>query len=688
MADVDLYGGDAERIRNQYRQSLGRDASNDDLSGWLSGRYGGGNLDSWLQQIQNSDEAQNYRRQTQTVGQNPNVSRPQVPDQTPPPSQTQQPAVQPGADQVSQWYQEYLGRGAGQDDLRKWLSGEYGWGNAGNMSGIQRGIQASEEAARRRAATPNTSYSNTPYTNFQTSGNDYSAFNTARQQDPGKSAKDAFAMISNQAPPPPFGNRAQLSQWFNTYIRPGMEALGHHVISANEDGFTYSNGEGTFFIDFAQNAGAAPGSMLQRLQWNASPADDATRQRYAGGARPAATTGTGAAAQGGAVRQTPSGSYAGGAAAAMPPFTPLEMPPPDPQRGILFQFDENAQRQIAQWYQQYLGRTPGLEDLMAHAGNPGGLPGIERAIRESPEAREFAARRPTAPTAPPTQPNTTTNTNTTSGGGPQAPGPQFNDPHTQYLEQMLQQMINARMQPVNDPNRQLYEAMLKQRADALGQGNAQLDQLMSYLQTRFNDLQGPGYTGAENEAIRTGALDPIEQDRQAARKRVLERLSARGLTPDSGIAQQALLEIDKEFDAMRGTAQTALTTNDLNRREDRAQRAETISAQLADIPNQRAREQLDVFGALSQLSELARQEDEARQREAVGYGGALADLGPQRLQLAMQAAGMGGNPSSMFGNLMQLAGLNQNAALYGAQNQNSLWSGLGSIVEILSRAGR
>jgi hypothetical protein len=85
---------------------------------------------------------------------------------------------------------------------------------------------------------------------------------------------------------------------------------------------------------------------------------------------------------------------------------------------------------------------------------------------------------------------------------------------------------------------------------------------------------------------------------------------------------------------------------------------------------------------------LARQEDEARQREAVGYGGALADLGPQRLQLAMQAAGMGGQPSSMFSNLMQLAGLNQNAAMYGANNQASLWNGLGSIAAILANSGR
>lgn len=184
-------------------------------------------------------------------------------------------------DALKGFYQRYLGRDANADELSKWLSGEFGWGDASNLSGIERGISTSEEAARRRAATPGESYSSTPYTGVNAT-HDYSAFNTGRLQDPGKSAKDAFLMVSNQAPPPPFGSKAALANWFNQYVRPGFEALGHKVSSVSEDGFTYSNHEGTFFIDFAQNAGAAPGTMQQRLQWLATPADAATRARYAG----------------------------------------------------------------------------------------------------------------------------------------------------------------------------------------------------------------------------------------------------------------------------------------------------------------------------------------------------------------------------------------------------------------------
>lgn len=275
-----------------------------------------------------------------------------------------------------------------------------------------------------------------------------------------------------------------------------------------------------------------------------------------------------------------------------------------------------------------------------------------------------------------------------SGGGLNLPPNQYSDANTALLETLLKNRIGALSSPVDDANRAMYEAALNERARSLAAGNKQIDQLMGYLQKRFTDLQGPGYTGAENEVIRTGALDPIEQDRKAARDRVMERLSARGIDPKSGIAQQALLDVDKAFDALRGSTQTQLAGNELARREDRAQRAQAIGAQLADIPDQRAREQLDVYSTLANLSQLARNENDARAREAVSYGGALSDLGPQRLQLAMQAAGMGGNPSSLGSLLTQIAGLNQNASAYNAQNSNSLWSGLGTIAAIMARQGQ
>ena len=83
---------------------------------------------------------------------------------------------------------------------------------------------------------------------------------------------------------------------------------------------------------------------------------------------------------------------------------------------------------------------------------------------------------------------------------------------------------------------------------------------------------------------------------------------------------------------------------------------------------------------------MARNEDEARSREAITYGGVLSDMGPQRLQLAMQAAGMGGNPSALSGTLSNLMGINQQQGAYNQQNQAQLWSGMGTLMAILLRS--
>lgn len=111
----------------------------------------------------------------------------------------------------------------------------------------------------------------TTYTGF-TPKHDYSAFDTAREQNTGKSAKDAFAYLSNQAPPPPMHDKAALGAWFTQYIKPGMDALGHNVSSVDGDKFRFKNWQGEYDVDFIENAGAAPGSMRQRLQFGAENA--------------------------------------------------------------------------------------------------------------------------------------------------------------------------------------------------------------------------------------------------------------------------------------------------------------------------------------------------------------------------------------------------------------------------------
>ncbi len=89
----------------------------------------------------------------------------------------------------------------------------------------------------------------------------FEGFDFEREQNPGKSAKDAFAYLANQAPPPPFEDKAALGEWFRTHIQPGMDQLGHKVLSVAGDTFTMTNWQGTGTVDFVRGAGA-PGAAF------------------------------------------------------------------------------------------------------------------------------------------------------------------------------------------------------------------------------------------------------------------------------------------------------------------------------------------------------------------------------------------------------------------------------------------
>lgn len=53
---------------------------------------------------------------------------------------------------------------------------------------------------------------------------------------------------------------------------------------------------------------------------------------------------------------------------------------------------DDFSKQIAAWYQQFLGRTPNADEIAAHRGNPAGPDGVYGVISRSPEAAAYAAR--------------------------------------------------------------------------------------------------------------------------------------------------------------------------------------------------------------------------------------------------------------------------------------------------------
>jgi len=92
-------------------------------------------------------------------------------------------------------------------------------------------------------------------------------FNLGREQNPQKSAKDAFAMLSQRADYMP-RTKADCEAWFNTYIRQGMEELGYQIHWVQGDKFRVTAREGVYDIDFVRGAGGDDPA----LQWLAEPA--------------------------------------------------------------------------------------------------------------------------------------------------------------------------------------------------------------------------------------------------------------------------------------------------------------------------------------------------------------------------------------------------------------------------------
>lgn len=531
------------------------------------------------------------------------------------------------ANSVRSAYQNYLGRDAADDEVSNWLSGAYGHGDQSNLDPVLNAIRDSDEARRRTPTKGPTSDQPPP---------------VVGQPPPGVSGPQT---TSQPAPPvaPPW-DPAVWNQAANQITSAYQEYLKR---SASDD-------EVTNWLTGKHGWGAGPAgvdAMLKAIQ-------DSEEARAL---RPPPTT---------------------------PPTTTTTPPPGGYQSYVMNLF---------------AGKAPNPKVLESMAGELAKY-GIKLGPRNAsgfidtvilPDGSAWDIIQAATPDGGVSWQwikagggSGGPNVSTPGLPGVSTPGPQFSDPYSLLLEQLLSGRINELLQPVNDTARQQYADAMQQRATALGGAETQYTQLMDFLQKRFEELQQPGYTGAENEVLRTQALDPIERDRAAARQRVLERLSARGLNLESGIAQQALNAVDAEFDSFRAENQTALASNELARREDRSQRAASIGGQLVDIPQARQREQLDVFSALNDLSGSVRSEEEARRREAISYGGALADLPVQRLQLAMQAAGMGGTPQSMLQSLVSVANSNQMQQQLGQNRWSSLMNGIGSISAILANAGR
>lgn len=220
-----------------------------------------------------------------------------------------------------------------------------------------------------------------------------------------------------------------------------------------------------------------------------------------------------------------------------------------------------------------------------------------------------------------------------------APPFQFSDPYTRQLEDVARQQMSNLSQP---------------------QQNPALDNLLKFLGERFNTMTTqPGYSNEEMALLRTQAMEPIEQDRAASQRRVLERTAARGFLPSSGLTELGSQEQDVAYDRMRAQASRDLGINAISQRRADLNQAINVGS-LAGI----------------QIPQAQRQEDQQRRSEILNLASLLYDLPRRAMQDSMSVVNGTEGPRDLFTQTMQM----QQQAQQQQQLDAQKWAQIGQLI--------
>jgi hypothetical protein len=121
------------------------------------------------------------------------------------------------------------------------------------MTGVQTGLAASPTAVTTPAAAGTTS-------NIKFEGFDF-----AKNADPAKSAKYAFAAAAQKIGTMPT-SKADAEVWFNTNIEAEMEKLGHKIDWVKGDRFQFTNWQGTFVVDYVRGAASSNPALAWQVE--------------------------------------------------------------------------------------------------------------------------------------------------------------------------------------------------------------------------------------------------------------------------------------------------------------------------------------------------------------------------------------------------------------------------------------
>lgn len=308
----------------------------------------------------------------------------------------------------------------------------------------------------------------------------------------------------------------------------------------------------------------------------------------------------------------------------------------------------------------------------------------------------------------PNDPRVATTTPYNPNTSPQ-PGFQFNDPYTKLYEdvarknleslqgnnaqmQQLMSFLNTQFTNLNQPSP--AEQQASRYLESLQQTNPQVQQMMDYLNKQFQALStAPGYTPDELAVLNTQMFEPIEANRQATQQRVLQRASARGVLPSSGIVQGEQQQTDVDYDRLRAAGNRDVAINALNRRQADQQQALNVGQMGIAIPQAQQQQALAIAQALTQgrqsrvndalnVANLGVSIPDQRNAQALGVANDLYQI-PRTAMNDANAVINGSSPTAALSPLIQLLQTQQQNSQFNQQQnqqqQAALYTALGQI---------
>jgi hypothetical protein len=124
------------------------------------------------------------------------------------------------------------------------------------MTGVQSGFGTPAAAATPYGATP-AAAGGVPAR--------FEGFDFAKNADPAKSAKYAFAAAAQKIGTMPT-SKPEAEAWFNANIKDEMEKLGHKIDWVKGDRFQFTNWQGTFVVDYVRGANSGSPALAWQVE--------------------------------------------------------------------------------------------------------------------------------------------------------------------------------------------------------------------------------------------------------------------------------------------------------------------------------------------------------------------------------------------------------------------------------------